>query len=289
MMPYELWPAAPEDNLNSAASGNLVTLSTTGTLTVETPNITFCDFPAPLATYHEDELFLHHTGNILHLPGGQLFTTLYGKFDGDTHFCSFAVVSNDGGFTWFFRSIIATGDDVPDAPEGPNESDTQLLDNGDLICIYRVSSEREFYKSYSWDEGLTWSTPMRLLGMRSVQPRLAKLGNGAIVLTGGRPGLFCWLNADGKGETWEQINLGTHHNQLIESTEHQFPEAFCQAEEAWEPYKTPSSSTAYTGIMPWGEDKVIVTYDRLGNGWSGAPGPNGKVDRVFTLSLKISI
>ena len=44
-----------------------------------------------------------------------------------------------------------------------------------------------------------------------------------------------------------------------------------------------------SGIMPWGYDGVIVTYDRLANGWSGAPGPNGDVDRVFSITLNVSV
>jgi hypothetical protein len=41
--------------------------------------------------------------------------------------------------------------------------------------------------------------------------------------------------------------------------------------------------------LTWGSDEVIVTYDRLANGWSGAPGPNGDVDRVFSVVLKVSV
>ena len=282
MMPYELWPVSPDDNNNGVAPGNLLTRATDGSLVVEPRDVQFCDFPAPLAKYHEDELFLHHTGNIRRLPGGQLFTMLYGQFDGGESYCSFAVVSNDGGFTWHYRSTVAAGDA---APEGPNEADTELLDNGDLLCVYRVAGEWDFYKSYSQDEGLTWSRPARMEGIWSVQPRLARLDNGALILTGGRPGLFCYFCADGKGEKWEKVNLGVHHNQLIEPSEQRFSDAFCKAEKG----EDPAMSTSYTSVMPWGADTLIVTYDRLSNGWSGAPGPNGDVDRVFSVVLKVSV
>ena len=104
----------------------------------------------------------------------------------------------------------------PMRAEGPNESNTLRLDNGDLLCVYRVGSRWDFHKSISADEGQTWSSSVRMEGMASVQPRLARLGNGAIVLTGGRPGLFLWLCADGQGEEWERVNLGVHHNRLVE-------------------------------------------------------------------------
>jgi hypothetical protein len=159
------------------------------------------------------------------------------------------------------------------------------MDNGDLLCVYRVSDSWDFHKSYSQDEGRTWSQPQRMEGMWSVQPRLARLGNGAVVLTGGRPGLFAFLCADGKGEEWEKVNLAMHHNQLIEPEEQRFSDAFCKAEKK----EDPAISTSYTAVMLLGDDGLIVTYDRLGNGWSGAPGPHGDVDRVFSVVLKVSV
>ena len=213
MMPYEQWPQSPGDRQNCAARGNALKM-VDGALVVEARDVRVSDFPCPLADYHEEELFLLHTGNILRLEDGGLFTTVYGKFDGEEGFNSFAVVSDDGGYSWTYRSTVAGPEAVPGAPEGPNESDTLLLDNGDLLCLYRVASGWDFYKSISRDEGRTWSQPVRMEGMASVQPRLARLGNGAMVLTGGRPGLFLWLCADGQGEEWERVNLGAHHNRL---------------------------------------------------------------------------
>ncbi len=90
---------------------------------------------------------------------------------------------------------------------------------------------------------------------------------------------------DGKGEKWEALNLGAHHNECTELEGHRFPEMFCSAESDGDP----AISTTCTGIMPWKSDGLIVTYDRLANGWSSAPGPNGDFDRVFSVVLKISI
>lgn len=209
MMPYELWPVAASDKRSGTAPGNMLTVASDGALAVEAREVQFCDFPAPLADAYEGEIMLHHTGNILRLPSGLLVTNLYGKFAGDEHFSTFAVASDDGGFNWRYRSTIADGSAALGAPEGPNEADMQLLDNGDLLCVYRVSDSWNFHKSYSRDQGLTWSAPQQMQDMWSVQPRLARLGNGALVLTGGRPGLLCYLCTDGKGEAWERVNLGT--------------------------------------------------------------------------------
>ena len=282
IMPYELWPAAPGDRVNGVADGTLLIRAANGSLSAAPQQVHFVDFPQPLAEYHEDELLLHHNGRILVLPDGSLLTTVYGKFDGAGSYCNFAVVSADGGATWSYRSTIAATDA---APEGPNEADAQWLDNGVLLCVYRVGGGQDFGKSYSRDQGLTWSAPQRMEGMGSVQPRLARLGNGVLVLTGGRPGLFLWLCTDGRGQTWTQVNLGVHHNQMLEGDEQRFSDAFCRAERG----EDPAMSTSYTGLMSWGDDGVIVTYDRLANGWSGAPGPNGREDRVFSLGLKVSV
>ena len=124
MMPYELWPVAADDKQNGVAPGNILTISANGSLAVEAREVRFGDFPAPLADAHEDEIMLHHTGNILHLPGGRLFSILYGRFDGNEDLNNFAVASDDGGFTWHYLSTVADGSAAPGAPEGPNESDT---------------------------------------------------------------------------------------------------------------------------------------------------------------------
>lgn len=48
--------------------------------------------------------------------------------------------------------------------------------------------------------------------MGSARPRLLLLGRaknglrqGPLVLTGGRPGLFLWINAAADGKTWEKM------------------------------------------------------------------------------------
>ncbi len=285
MMPYAFWPTSPGSKTDCIAPGTLLTKSSDGSLEAAARDIRFLGFPS-LAPYHNDVLSLLHSGNLLRLADGSLLTTLYGELEGDqSNWLAFAAVSEDGSYTWCYRSTIADGDDASAASEGPNESAVQLLDNGDLLCVCRVSSNHDSYKSYSPDGGTTWSKPTCMEGMWSVQPRLARLGNGALVLTCGRPGIFLWLCTDGKGEKWEALNLGAHHNECTELEGHRFPEMFCSAESDGDP----AIITTYTGIMPWKSDGLIVTYDRLANGWSSAPGSNGDFDRVFSVVLKISI
>jgi len=48
----------------------------------------------------------------------------------------------------------------------------------------------------------------------------------------------------------------------------------------------PAQSTSYTGMALVGPDEVLVSYDRLGNGWAGAPGPWGEKDAIFCVRVK---
>ena len=254
-------------------------------LRTEAHEVRFLGFPEDLAGYHEGELMLHHNGRIRQLAPQALLTSLYGKLEGQTKYRNFAAVSEDGGFTWHYRGTAADEDAFPDASAGPSESDIEILGSGDLLCVYRIGASQDYGKSYSRDEGHTWTAPIRMEGMRSVQPRLCRLANGALILSGGKPGLFVWVSADGHGEVWQSVNLAKHHNHHMDDDERRFTDALCAAENEGRP----RVSTTYTSIDVQGDDRLLISYDRLSNDWSGAPGPLGSVDQVFTVSLTVSI
>ena len=121
MMPYELWPLAPGDNKNCAAPGNMLTITSDGSLGVEVRDVQFCDFPAPLTGYHGDELFLHHTGNLLRLPGGSLLTMLYGRFEGSEDLNTFAVGCDDGGALGAIVALLPMAVLHPGRPKAPTK------------------------------------------------------------------------------------------------------------------------------------------------------------------------
>ena len=55
----------------------------------------------------------------------------------------------------------------------------------------------------------------------SVQPSLAVLPDGLVALSGGRPGLFLWLNPDdpdGTAATWRRVDVLANHNTPIKPT-----------------------------------------------------------------------
>lgn len=285
LMPYELWPVAPGDKSNATAEGTIVTLCADGVVSVEPAPVRFLDFPFDLADYHEGELSLVTNGNILPLADGRLFATLYGTRAGEEKYHSFAVVSDDGGFTWTFLSIVASWRDAPEGREGPCESATCRLTDGRLFCVYRIGSGRDqnYYGNCSADVGVTWSKPQPLQDVWSVEPQIVRLTNGTLLLSGGRPGLFLWACADGEGKHWDRLNLAEHHNAFTADTSLHYSPPFVEAAKMFDPYQ----STSYSGMKVVGDNEALICYDRLANGWHGAPGPWGDEDVVFTVRVKV--
>lgn len=289
LMPYELWPLSPGDRRNAVAEGTIVTCTEDGTVTTERIPVRFVGFPRDLDGYHIDGLFLLTNGTILTVQGDRLFTTLYGRFVPNTESHQYecvAVVSDDGGFTWRYLADVASWQDTPGAREGPNESSTARLPDGRLMCVYRVGSGREqpYHVSYSADEGQTWTKPRRMEDPWSVEPQVVCLENGILLLSGGRPGLMLWVCTDGHGGHWQALNVAQHHNATFPDSAQHFAEDCVAATRVG----TPSYTTSYTGMKATGPEEVLICYDRLGNGWGGAPGPWGPHDTVFTVRVRLS-
>ncbi len=281
LMPYETWPLAPGDKKNAKAEGSIVTLGDDGSLSVERTPMSFLGFPRELADYHRGEVYLLTNGNILPRTDGALFTTLYGKFAGDNKDSCWAMSSADRGATWQFRATVASGPELAGAMEGANESNTCRLADGRLMTICRTGAA--CCKSYSADDGATWTTPEFMEGVFSVEPQLLRLANGVLLISGGRPGLFVWTCSDGEGKHWERVNLAQHHNLHVPDPALHFAEALCEGRGA-----DPAPTTSYTGMAAIGPDEALVCYDRLGNGWAGAPGTYGAFDAVFSVRLKLT-
>ena len=288
LMPYEQWPLSPGDKKNTAAGGSVITLRADGSVTTERTQVRFLGFPRELDDYHDDELCLFTNGNISPLGDGRLFTTLYGRFRPDTQRHQYecvAVASDDGGFTWQYLADVAGWRDTPGAPEGPDESNTARLSDGRLMCVFRVGSGRQhhYHAACSSDDGQTWTRPRRMADQWSVEPQLVCLENGVLLLSGGRPGLMLWVCTDGKGEDWRALNLAEHHNATCPDPALRFPESCVAASDNG----TPACTTSYTNMKAVGADEALICYDRLGNGWDGAPGPWGAHDTVFTVRVRV--
>uniref|UniRef100_A0A7S0P3D7 Sialidase domain-containing protein n=1 Tax=Calcidiscus leptoporus TaxID=127549 RepID=A0A7S0P3D7_9EUKA len=199
--------------------------------------------------------------------------------------------SNDGGASWRFLAVVAEGSSarliVSEAQPEPSENDACLLADGRLLAIWRVEACAPYHKSYSADNGTTWTAPVAL-PFGSARPKLLRLPDGRVVVSGGRPGLFLWIG-DSDAEVWTAVNVASIHNGLVAAW--RLPASWQYSAE----FVNSSSrgaylmeSTCYTSLLAIGNGTMVLFYDRLGNGWKEPPGPWGDRDRTFSLRFRIS-
>ena len=131
-----------------------------------------------------------------------------------------------------------------------------------------------------------------------VEPKIERLPNGLLVVSSGRPGLYVWAAKDPTSAgaagasvpptvalplAWHGFNLADHHNSAYNDSSLHFSSSTPGADE----------TTSYTGMVAVpGENAVLVSYDRLANGWDPAPWPPSPLTRgasaLFTVKLTIS-
>ncbi|MDD3860860.1 MAG: sialidase family protein [Bacteroidales bacterium] len=120
---------------------------------------------------------------------------------------------NEAGVSWNLLGKIPFHPDLLAYPTGNKRMVWEFtepafaeLRNGSLICVVRTSEEEKLtpmYRLLSKDGGRTWTKPIAFIP-NGVKPRLLELGNGAIVLTSGRPGVQLRFDFDGTGENWTE-------------------------------------------------------------------------------------
>jgi len=162
----------------------------------------------------------------------------------------FFVVSADGGHTWSYRSQIRWDPRMGSTADGPGEPDTVVLGTGEVFVVFRTDSNALYWSALSADNGRTWTAgttgpaPMQGVTAWSVLPQLRivsrrQRGRGtddsitgyaaggsatdataatpeyqeALVLTGGRPGLFLWVRYNGNWSS--RVNIAAAHNLLV--------------------------------------------------------------------------
>lgn len=86
---------------------------------------------------------------------------------------------------------------------GFTEPTYEILNDSTLICVMRTGGLSPLYVSYSHDLGINWSIPAPMTP-NGVYPHLLSLGNGALVLSSGRPGAQLRFSIDGKGTKWTE-------------------------------------------------------------------------------------
>ena len=178
--------------------------------------------------------------------------------------------------------------------------------------MFRSDSTQYYWKALSNDDGASWTAPVIMDGAAdgsggqwSVRPQLRVLSNGLIVLSGGRPGIKLWVCADGAGEAWTTIDLATEHNALVRAAgrdpELLFAPQVTNASSPFAGRADPPNTSSYTSVYEVFGDggggsssssssasTIVVSYDRLGNGWHGPPGPWGEADAMLTMRITLT-
>jgi hypothetical protein len=139
-----------------------------------------------------------------------------------------------------------------------------------------------YFTVRSDDSGSTWMKPERMTATNGVpvgsaRPKLlllrgkqasGKQASGPLILSGGRPGLFLWVNAAADGKVWEAVNVAEAHNNALGNSSAvsslRFCEAFVMDNLLVQHTRTGlcTLSMAYTSIVPTSGCSGIVLYDR---------------------------
>jgi len=243
-------------------------------LKVVKPGVTIEGWPRPDKSF-EPKLGLSGfvcNGQIVLLKDKSYLATLYGYFR-DTSRYSLVASESPDGVRWKVRTVIA--DEKCELPgrEGPCESALTRLKDGRLLCVFRLDSGVPYGHSFSSDEGRTWTKPAVLKGCFSVEPSLAVLPDGLVALSGGRPGLFLWLNPDGKAATWHKIDVLANHN----------------AHRPQEPIRGPGNTSSYTEVIPLDESHLLYIYDRIPSGWRAIPAASPETNSVWVVRVAITL
>jgi hypothetical protein len=215
-------------------------------------------------------------GQALRLKGGKLLATLYGCFVGQKRYSSVAAESADG-LQWTIRGIIAGHGCALAGREGPCEPATCRLADGRLMSVFRMGAvDTPYGKGYSSDEGRTWTDPAPVVGALSVQPSLAVLEGGTVVLSGGRPGVSLWFDLAGEGEDWQKVEVLP-------------PEA---PPEAWREIMIQNRgdvlrTSSYTEVVALDEGTVLLIHDRLPNGWFRIPPESQETNSVWVIRATV--
>lgn len=207
-------------------------------------------------------------GQTVDLKEGGHLATLYGYFMNTKRYALVTADSTDGR-KWKIRSIVADENCKLKGKEGPCEAATCRLKDGRLMCVFRLASNVPYGQCWSSDEGRTWTEPVAMVGPHSVQPSLAVIKDGVIVLSGGRPGIYLWINMDGTGKDWQQIDVMAHHNT-------------CQ------PKEKISASSSYTEVVALDETTLLMIYDRLPFPWKPIPVDSAESNSVWVVRLSLS-
>src|SRR6185437_4110843 len=96
-------------------------------------------------------------------------------------------------------------------------------------------------------------------------------GHGPILLAGGRPGVFVWVNQDGAAKDWEPVDILAHHNA-------------CRPDEQIVGRERTSSYTELVGID---DTTALLIYDRIPHGWHAITKESKDTNSVWVVRMKL--
>ena len=209
-------------------------------------------------------------GQTVPLKAGGYLATLYGYFQ-DTNRYSLVASESADGVRWKIRAVIADERCELAGREGPCESAVCRLKDGRLLCVFRLNSGVPYGCCFSSDDGRTWTKPLQLKEAFSVQPSLAVLSDGLVALSGGRPGLFLWLNLDGTAATWQRVDVLANHN----------------THRPDEPIKGAGKTSSYTEVIALDDAHLLYIYDRIPNGWKAIAADSPETNSVWVVRVTL--
>jgi hypothetical protein len=207
-------------------------------------------------------------GDIVPVDDHRWISTITLRYAGQNLWGTEAVVSQDQGRSWRWLSTIAGPDAVPSsAPnEGFDEPSLIRLSCGRLMCVSRVGPGVNYplARTFSSDGGKTWS-PVDRLAAYSVAPQVRRLAHDVIVLSVGRPGLFLWFSTDGRGMTWQSLDVVAHHNLFAQTVLPPGPPSGPAPTLWYDPSKP--MTTGYTSLLRVASNRFWLVYDRTPRAW----------------------
>lgn len=299
------WDYAYENAERTALVGQLVAVDGAGdNVDLEPKTVSITGFPRPLAqpSHGHTSSFTTDCDGVV-IAGRRMVTLGYGRFDGDEQrhrtgarskdayfgYSLVAIESLDCGRNWRYLSTVCDWTHWENDPawvdrgrfEGPSESGLVELADGTLLAVYRIGmfEQNPLHQSKSTDGGKTWSTP-KPLPAYSVLPSLQRLSGGGLMLATGRPGIWLWYSADGRGDSWEPIDALAHHNAAVERDH---PEWLIAPTEQFNRFHT-SSNVRIREIAP---GRLLLIYDRVPFDWRPVPKDSPERNRIFVLPVEV--
>lgn len=268
ILPYYLFPKAT----GSMSAPYKLVPKGTHEITLVQPGVTVEGWPRPDKNPPSKEGVsgFVFNGQTIKLKDGQYLATLYGTFEQDKRYNLVCAASRDG-VHWKIKSIVADEKCELEGNEGPCEAALCRLKDGRLMCVFRLGNSSPYGQVWSSDDGATWTKPVAMKDAFSVQPSLVVLPDGAVALSGGRHGLYLWLNADGTGRDWERIDIQAHHNT-------------CLPDERIVKWNDTSS---YTEIVALDAHTLLYIYDRIPNGWYPIPADSRETNSVWVVRVSL--